>query len=220
MSGVSSSVWGLFHTQPRGGTGAPFRLDATVLLENMVLPRPVSNEVSFPVLRSVVFCSSLDHFQQNCWNHFCYTVVVVLQVLGMFVYSSYFKLAHIGSLDHYVSFLLAPTTAKGPFWLCLYLDISPRTWVPRVYFTQSIYLYTAGLLFCIGLKRPFRPCFLWRGLLLFFKGSGGPVLRTSTFSETSFVWALMAEGVLCFKIFLAVSLGFLSLRLWVEFFLF
>ena len=104
----------------------------------------------------------------------------------MFVYSSYFKLAHVGSLDHYVSFLRAPTTAKGPFWLCLYLDISPRTWLPRVYFTQSIYLYTAGLLFCIGLKRPFRPCFLWRGLLLFFKGSGGPVLRTSTFSETSF----------------------------------
>ena len=80
MSGVSSSVWGLFHTQPRGGTGAPFRLDATVLLENMVLPRPASNEVSFLVLRFVVFCSSLDLFQHKCWNHFCYTVVVVLQV--------------------------------------------------------------------------------------------------------------------------------------------
>ena len=46
-------------------------------------------------------------------------MVVVLQVLGMFVYSSYFKLAHIGSLDHYVSFLLAPTTAKGPFLVML-----------------------------------------------------------------------------------------------------
>ena len=46
-------------------------------------------------------------------------MVVVLQVLGMFVYSSYFKPAHIGSLDRYVSFLLAPATAKGPFLVML-----------------------------------------------------------------------------------------------------
>ena len=36
----------------------------------------------------------------------------------------------------------------------------------------------------------------WRKLLLFFKSSGGSVLHTSTFSETSF-WTILVRGVLC-----------------------
>ena len=114
-------------------------------------------------------------------------MVVVLQVLGMFVYSSYFKLAHIGSLDHYVSFLLAPTTAKGPLLVMLtFRQKSKDLGSKGLFYFKHLPIYN-WVPFCIGLKRPFRPCFGGRELILFFKSSGGSVLRTSTFSETSFV---------------------------------
>ena len=104
----------------------------------------------------------------------------------MFVYSSYFKLAHVGSLDHYVSFLRAPTTAKGPFWLCLYLDRSPRTWDPRVYFYfKHLPIYNWAP-FLYWTEKALQILFWGRELMLFFKSSGGSVLRTSTISETSF----------------------------------
>ena len=38
---------------------------------------------------------------------------------------------------------------------------------------------------------------VWGELLLFFKSSGGSVLRTSTFSETSFSETTLVGGVLC-----------------------
>ena len=86
-------------------------------------------------------------------------MVVVLQVLGMFVYSSYFKLAHIGSLDHYVSFLLAPTTAKGPFLVMLiFRQKSKDLGSKGLFFLKHLPIYN-WVPFCIGLKRPFRPCF-------------------------------------------------------------
>ena len=80
-------------------------------MENKVLPGPMSNEVSFLGSSLYSALSSLDHFQQICLDHFLSHYGGGLQVLGMFVYSSYFKPAHFGSLDRYVSFLLAPATA-------------------------------------------------------------------------------------------------------------
>ena len=112
---------------------------------------------------------------------------MVLQVLGMFVYSSYFKPAHIGSLDHYVSFLLAPTTAKGPLLVLLtFRQKSKDLGSKGLFYFKHLPIYI-WVPFCIGLKKPFRPCFGGRELILFFKSSGGSVLCTSIFSETSFI---------------------------------
>ncbi len=89
-------------------------------------------------------------------------MVVVLQVLGMFVYSSYSSYrypAHFGSLDHYVSFLLAPATAKGPFLVMLIFRHESKDMGSKgLFYFKHLTIYT-WVPFCIGLNRPFRPCF-------------------------------------------------------------
>ena len=113
-------------------------------------------------------------------------MVVVLQVLGMFVYSSYFKLAHIGSLDHYVSFLLAPTTAKGPFLVMLtFRQKSKDLGSKGLFYFKHLPIYNWAP-FLYWTEKALQTLFWGRELILFFKSSGGSVLRTSTFSETSF----------------------------------
>ena len=112
MSGVCSSVWGLFPAHFLTMRPArPFQnLILLILLENLVLPQPMSNEVSF-LFSS--FCSVLSYpgsvptqllrpFVTLWWWFYNY---------GLFSYSSYSKHAHIGSSDHYASFLLAPAEA-------------------------------------------------------------------------------------------------------------
>ena len=186
MSGVSSSVWGLLHTQPRGGTGAPSDWMLLFCWRTRFCLGQWAMRWASLVLRSVVFCSSLDYFQQICWNHFCYTVVVVLQVLGMFVYSSYFKLAHIGSLDHYVSFLLAPTTAKGPLLVMLtFRQKSKDLGSKGLFYFKYLPIYNWAP-FLYWTEKALQTLFWGRELILFSKSSGGSVLRTSTFSEASF----------------------------------
>ena len=114
-------------------------------------------------------------------------MVVVLQVLGMFVYSSYFKLAHIGSLDHYVSFLLAPTTAKGPLLVMLtFRQKSKDLGSKGLFYFKHLPIYN-WVPFLYWTEKALQTLFWGRELILFFKSSGGSVLRTSTFSETSFV---------------------------------
>ena len=103
-------------------------------------------------------------------------------------YSSYRRPAHFESLDHYMSFFLAPATAWGPFWVTLTLSWSLWLWDSRVPFFHLKHLPILSTEFPLG---PF-----WRKLLLFFKSSGGSVLHTSTISETSF-WTILVRGVLC-----------------------
>ena len=98
-------------TLPYDEAGSPFQnLILLILLENLVLPQPMSNEVSF-LFSS--FCSVLSYpgsvptqllrlFVTLWWWFYNY---------GLFSYSSYSKHAHIGSSDHYASFLLAPAEA-------------------------------------------------------------------------------------------------------------
>ena len=57
-------------------------------------------------------------------------------------YSPYRRPAHFESLDHYMSFFLAPAMAWGPFWVTLALSWSLWLWDSRVpFFMLSIYPY-------------------------------------------------------------------------------
>ena len=67
-------------------------------------------EVSFLFLRSVVFCSTLDLFQHNCWNHLWH-VGGGFPILDCSVTVRVLKHAHTRSSDRYASFLLAPAEA-------------------------------------------------------------------------------------------------------------
>ena len=104
----------------------------------------------------------------------------------MFDYSSYFKLAHIGSLDHYASFLLAPATAKGSFWLCLYLKskdlfyskhLPMYSWAPFLCRTEeALQTLFWGRVLCSSLRVPVGLCYahlpFQRHLLLSHVGWG------------------------------------------------
>ena len=70
MLRVSSSVWGLLCTQPRGGSGAPSDWMLLFCWRTRFCLGQWAMRWASLVLRYVVFCSSLDHFQQICWDHF------------------------------------------------------------------------------------------------------------------------------------------------------
>ena len=89
------------------------------LLENIVLPRPVSNEVSFPFSS---FCSVLffpGSFPTQLLKPFLLHCGGGFTVLEFFDYSSCFKLAHIGSLGHYAPFLSSSCYGQGPLLVML-----------------------------------------------------------------------------------------------------
>ena len=99
-----------------------------------------------------------------------------------------YSYAHIGSSDRYASFLLAPAEVKGPFGYAYFRhkseDLRGAFWkFPRVYFTQAFTYVQLGTFLC-RTEEALQTLFLGKGLMLFFKSSGGSVLRTSTISET------------------------------------
>ena len=137
-----------------------FRLDATVSLENKVLPRPMGNEVSFSSssLCSVLFFPGL--FPSNLLKPFFITLWWWFHKFWECSFTARTSsLAHTRSLDHYVSFFLAPATTKGPLLVMLTfrqksMDLGSR----GLFYFKHLTIYT-WVPFCIGLKRPFRPCF-------------------------------------------------------------
>ena len=73
-----------------------------------------------------------------------FTLFVGLQVLEMFVTARVLSFAYIRSWDHYVSFFLAPTTAKGPRVVMLAFRIWGSFYLSIHLLTSGFFLYWTG----------------------------------------------------------------------------
>ena len=129
-----------------------------------------------------------------------------LQVLEMFVTARILSFAYIRSWDHYVSFFLAPTTAKGPRVVMLAF----RIW-GSFYFKHSP--INIWILFSTGLERPLflDPVFGSREQVLFLRVPVGLCYAHPPFQKHLLFEPWWRGGVLC-KIFPAVFLDFWSLK--------
>ena len=128
-----------------------------------------------------------------------------LQVLEMFVTARVLSFAYIRSWDHYASFFLAPTTAKGPGVVMLAF----RTWGS---FYLSIHLLTSGFFSLLDWESPFLdPVFGSGEQVLFLRVPVGLCYAHPPFQKHLLFEPWWRGGVLC-KIFPAVFLDFWSLK--------